>query len=85
MNTLQVLQGVLVSAYQVPPEKVTPAATLATLGLDSLGVIELMFKIEDAFALKITDDPPSNLQTVGDVVAYVDGLLQSRDAAQTAA
>ncbi len=80
MTTLQVLQDILVRDYHVAPDLVTPEATLTTLGLDSLSVIELMFKIEDVFGLTITDDTPTNLVTVADVVAYIDSLLADRTA-----
>lgn len=81
MTTLQTLQSILVNEYRVAPELATPEATLATLGLDSLSVIELMFKIEDAFGLTITDDTPTNLGTVGDVVNYIDSLMAARPTA----
>jgi acyl carrier protein len=74
MTTLQKLKDILVSEYRVAPDLVTPEATLVTLGLDSLSVIELMFKIEDAFGLIITQDTPTNLVSVADVVAYIDSL-----------
>jgi acyl carrier protein len=80
MTTLQVLQDILVREYRVAPELATPEATLAMLGLDSLSVIELMFKIEDAFGLTIPDDTPTNLMTVGDVVGYIDSLKATRTA-----
>ena len=82
MTTLQTLQDILVREYHVTPELATPEATLTTLGLDSLSIIELMFKIEDAFGLTITDDPPTNLLTVSDVVGYIDGLVATRSTAQ---
>src|SRR5215472_6927984 len=42
------------------------------LGLDSLAMIELLFKIEEAFDLEIPNDDLSQITTVGDVVAYVE-------------
>jgi acyl carrier protein len=75
MNTLETLTDILSRDYGVSPAAVTPEATLATLALDSLSVLELMFKIEDHYGLKITDDTPTDLVTIGDVVRFVDGLL----------
>lgn len=46
------------------------------LGLDSLAMIELLFKIEEAFDLEIPNDDLSKITTVGDVVAYVETRLQ---------
>jgi acyl carrier protein len=75
MSTLETLTDILVHDYGVARADITPDATLATLAIDSLSVLELMFKIEDRYALKITDDTPTDLVTVGDVVRFIDGLL----------
>src|SRR5262245_39749004 len=42
------------------------------LGLDSLAMIELLFKIEEAFDLEIPNDDLSQITTVGDVINYVE-------------
>src|SRR5215831_12980178 len=47
------------------------------LGLDSLAMIELLFKIEEAFDLEIPNDDLSKITTVGDVVTYVEERLES--------
>ena len=75
MNTLVTLIDILVRDYCVPREEITPEATLATLGLDSLSLLELMFKVEDRYGVKIKDDTPTDLDTVDDVVRYIDGLI----------
>jgi acyl carrier protein len=78
MTTLETLQDILVRDYRLAREQVAPEAVLVSLGLDSLSVLELMFKIEDGFGLKITADTPTDLVTVADVVLYIDGLLGSQ-------
>jgi acyl carrier protein len=75
MTTLQTLQDILVRDYDLERERLAPDAVLATLNLDSLSLLELMFKIEDNFSVKITGDTPTDLVTVHDVVMYIDGLL----------
>ena len=47
------------------------------LGLDSLAMIELLFKIEEAFDLEIPNDDLSQITTVGDVIAYVERRLST--------
>jgi len=81
MSTLQALQDILINDYPLNRDQVAPDATLTTLGLDSLSILELMFKIEDHFHLKIVDDTPIDLVTVSDVVGYIDRLLSMKDAA----
>ena len=75
MSTFGTLIDILADDYSVPREQIQPQSTLETLGLDSLSVLELMFKIEDRYHVKIQGDTPSDLVTVGDVVRYIDGLL----------
>jgi acyl carrier protein len=81
MSTLQTLQDILVKDYGLVRDQISPGAVLTTLGLDSLSVLELMFKIEDNFHLKIGDDTPTDLVTIGDVVRYIDGLLSLKETA----
>jgi acyl carrier protein len=81
MNTLDTLVDILARDYCVARDQITPEATLETLGLDSLSVLELMFKIEDRYKVKITDDTPTDLLTVSDVVRYIDSLLARNSAA----
>jgi acyl carrier protein len=74
MSTLETLQGILSDEFKLSPEKVVPEARLTDLGVDSLNLIELIFKLEDQFNLKIKDDG-RQLVTIKDVVGYIDELL----------
>jgi acyl carrier protein len=78
MSTLETLQDLLIEEFDLARERVTPDAGLADLGVDSLDLLELMFKIEDRYKLAIQDDIPTNLATVEDVVRYIDGLLAAQ-------
>jgi acyl carrier protein len=78
MSTLETLQDLLMAAYALDRERLTPDAELTTLGVDSLGVVELLFQIEDRFGVQIPGDAPTDLRTVGDVVEYIDSLLAKR-------
>ena len=57
----------------------TAEAPLEGLGLDSLGVAELLFNIEDEFKLTLPREPVA-LVTVGDVVAFIDSLVAQQQA-----
>jgi len=78
MNTLGTLQDLLISAYGLAREQLGPDAELASLGVDSLGLVELLFQIEDRFGVQIPGDAPTDLRTVADVVAYIESLLAGR-------
>jgi acyl carrier protein len=45
------------------------------LGLDSMAVIELLYKIEEVFNIRIPDQDLVGLSTVGAVAQYVDQRL----------
>lgn len=47
------------------------------LGLDSMGVIELLYKLEETFDVQIPDQDLGRLQTVGDVLTYVQRMVPS--------
>lgn len=73
-TTLQRLRHLLTRDYHISPERLTPDAVLQDLGIDSLGTVELMWSVEDLFAIQLPHDPPA-LTTLGEVADYVDGLL----------
>jgi acyl carrier protein len=79
-TTIDRLRVLLVKDYKLEPGVLTPDAPLEALGIDSLGVAELMFNIEDEFEIAIPGDPVA-LVTVGDVVHYIDGLVATQQAA----
>ena len=74
MNIVERLTEILVKDYKLPAEKLVPEARLDELGVDSLGVMELVFKIEDEFGVRFPADQVE-LVTVGDVLAYVQSVL----------
>ncbi len=78
-TTIDRLRVLLVKDYKLDPATLMPDAPLEALGIDSLGVAELMFNIEDEFKVTIPDAPVV-LKTVGDVVSYIDGLVATQPA-----
>lgn len=64
---------------------VTPDARLADLGIDSLGVVEAVFAIEEAFDVTVPFNANApgaafDVTTVGSIIAAVEGLLAQRAA-----
>jgi len=76
-TTIDRLRLLLVKDYKLDPATLLPDAPLETLGIDSLGVAELMFNIEDEFKVTIPGEPVA-LKTVGDVVGYIDDLIAAQ-------
>jgi acyl carrier protein len=84
-TTLERLQAILIKDYQLDPAKLTPDAPLEALGIDSLGVAELLFNVEDEFKITLPAEPVQ-LATVGAVVDYIDALVSAQGgSAQTGA
>jgi len=54
------------------------------LGLDSMAVIELLYKIEETFNLQIPDEDLVRLTTVGSVAEYVQHRLAPAKSAASA-
>jgi acyl carrier protein len=62
----------------VPAEEVQPDAHLVRdLDIDSLSMVEIVMSAQDKFGVQIPDEELKNLQTVGDVVGYVQRSLVS--------
>jgi acyl carrier protein len=77
LNTLETLRGMIAEKFEVLPDQIQPAATLETLGLDSLAVFDLIFDIESKFAIKVENDQVK-IETVADVVELIDRLRQEQ-------
>lgn len=75
--TLERLRAILVKDYKLAPEALTLDAPLEGLGIDSLGVAELLFNVEDEFKV-ILPPEPVQLATLGDVVRFIDGLVAAQ-------
>lgn len=76
-TTFERLRLILVRDYKADAQALTPDAPLSSLDIDSLGVAELLFTVEDEFQVKVTKEP-LELTTVGDVVVFIDGLVASQ-------
>lgn len=56
----------------LPKEDVTPAKTWDDLGVDSLDRVELAMASEEEFDLEIPDDALERIETVKDLIAFVE-------------
>jgi acyl carrier protein len=79
-TTFERLSHLLVQHYKLAPERLSMDALLETLGIDSLGTVELLWSIEDSFLIKMPTDAV-NLLTLGDVVRYIDELMAAQSVA----
>ena len=77
MSTLARLGALLQRDFQIAPEALVPEATLESLEIDSLRMIETMFSIEDEFGISVSAEPAelrARLRTLCDLADYIDTL-----------
>lgn len=69
----QILAEILEDIAGVHPEAVTEDKVFAEdLDVDSLSMVEVMVALEDRFGVGVADEEAEGLQSVGDVVTYVE-------------
>ena len=72
-NIQDKVKDIIVEQLGVNPEQVTPEAKfIEDLGADSLDTVELVMAFEEAFGIDVPDEEAEKLQSVGDVVRYVE-------------
>jgi acyl carrier protein len=69
----------MVEQFDLKIESLTPDATLESLGLDSLSVIEFMFNLEDELKIKLPDERV-DIKTLQDVTDLVDRIVAEQSA-----
>lgn len=69
MNTITTL---LHDNLDIEPEQVYEDSTFDSLGIDSLDMVELICDLEDECGVEFGE--PEGLETVGDLVNYIEGL-----------
>jgi acyl carrier protein len=68
---------IVVNQLGVPSEKVNRSASFtADLGADSLDTVELIMALEEEFGQEVPETDAEKLQTVGDVVDYIEKRAQ---------
>jgi acyl carrier protein len=79
-----VVVSIVAAQAMVPVDAVRQEATPESLGLDSLGLVEVVFAIEEAFDITVpfnaNESGPKDfdVSTIGAVVAAVRGLVAER-------
>ena len=67
--------AVIAQVSRKEPSAITPDAELvANLGLDSAKALELLVELEDQLEIEISDDDAARLNSVGDILAFVESL-----------
>ncbi len=72
-DILERVRKIVIEHLDADPEKVTEKASfIEDLGADSLDNVELVMAFEEEFSVEVPDEDAEKLQTVGDVVKYIE-------------
>jgi acyl carrier protein len=80
MDTLERLKQLAARELAIDPGALDPAAPFDSLGIDSLALIDFMFKVEEEFGVRVSDEALRDIKTLGALERHVASAL---GAAQT--
>ena len=73
----QRVKDIIVEQLGVNADQVNPETKfIEDLGADSLDTVELVMALEEEFGNEIPDEQAEKLQSVGDVIKYIEDLQQ---------
>ena len=73
----QFVLEILLRKKTIDPATIRPETTLASLGIDSLEGLEVIFALEDRFNIRISDEDAAGMKTVEEVIAGVQRLVHT--------
>ena len=79
-EVLEQVTTIIAAQARRDPAALTPDLKLADLGLDSLGLVEVIFALEEAYDIQIPFSPDARFDrlTLGEVALQVVGLTAQR-------
>ena len=67
----KIIQLIASKVENIDASAVTAASQFKDLGLDSMDTVQLLFDAEEEFGVTFDGDEMKNLQTVGDIIDYI--------------
>ena len=86
MTTLARLQELLARDFELKLESLDGQATLESMAIDSLRMIEILFSVEDEFKITMPSEQAQireKVKTLGDLAGYIDALAAEQGKAAT--
>lgn len=83
-GTIERLRAIIVREYQVDPKLLKGDARLEDFAIDSLGLIEIMFAVEEEFGIAVPPAAPDagkSIATLDDLVRHIDRLVSEQHGA----
>ncbi|MGI6328515.1 MAG: acyl carrier protein [Dethiobacteria bacterium] len=75
MDILAKVKALISEQLDIDEDQITLDTTFEDIDADSLDVVELVMALEEEFDLEIADEEVEKIQTVGDVVGYIEKHL----------
>ena len=75
MDMLARIKQLAAQEFSLEPARLDAAASLESLGIDSLSFIEFMFKVEDEFGVSVSDEELKTIKTLSDLERHVAAAL----------
>lgn len=67
------VKAIIAEQLNIDAEKITmESSIIEDLGADSLDVVELVMALEENFGVEIPDDDAEKINTIGDIVNYIE-------------
>jgi acyl carrier protein len=75
----KIVNDFLLTQTSVTPEKLADTTLkMGELGLDSLGVVEMLFEVEDQYGIHIEDAMQYQNMTLNEVIAHMEQTIRAK-------
>ena len=75
MDTFARIKQLAAKEFSIDPDALDSNAALDSLGIDSLSLIEFMFKVEEEFGVSLSGDELKAIRTLADLERHVGSAL----------
>lgn len=76
----QLIDNFLLERAEISREKLAdPTLKMVDLGIDSLGIVEMLFEVEDQYGIHVEDVMKFQSMTLNDVVLYMEQIIRDKN------
>ncbi len=75
MSVENKVKDIIADQLEVAVDKLSRETTFEDIDADSLDIVELVMALEEEFDLEISDQEIENINTVGDVIKYIESKV----------
>jgi acyl carrier protein len=79
MSSLDAIRQFAAEEFEVGMDTIDVDAPFDQIGIDSLGLVEFIFELEDKFNVRLAADKTEGLNTLRDLANHVDSLLADKE------